>query len=105
MCSYDRYGPILGWTDSDMMYTAFELGVRLSPFLQDFRGSRYPQFASIYEQNDGILVGTNKTPMGGHAVAKIGSNIIDPFDGLTYSQYGEPYDRLRQRIFFAWWKN
>lgn len=84
------------WSDADLVYTAHAFGCGLCPFIQTVGELVYPEFLPLYEQYPGILVG------GRHALCKKGWHLLDPFDGKWYDWYGAPYQKLTERIFFAW---
>jgi hypothetical protein len=91
-----------------MFDVAYSLGVYLCPLAQDVtnRTNIFSPFMDAYLKYDGILVGNETmTLSSGHAIAKVGENLIDPKDGLQYHLFGKPYQNLYQRKFFAWTKH
>lgn len=94
-----------GWTDLEMVYTAANFGLFLCPFQIDIQGDgQYFEFEFYYRRYSGILVGKRKDIFKGnpgHAIAKVGDVLIDPLDGKSHPLFGEAFNSLYNRIFFA----
>lgn len=94
-----------GWTDLEMVAVAKWLGILLCPLVHSPASITCDlNFGTTYGICDGILVGKRKDLFvnPGHAYAVKDGVLIDPMDGREHPLFGERWDNLSQKVFFAW---
>lgn len=95
--AYYRPAP---WCGADVIYAARNFGAHLLPLAEKMGGVKYPSFDDMYQEYDGILCGD--LPDGRqHAYAKVG-HLLHETNGSTFSLFGDAYEDMENRVFFAW---